>query len=97
MCINFQKGDFTRIGILVGMSFIHGGSGYPFFAPSLYKYVCGESVCSISPSVAEVPDHELRTALVEVYISTIYVCGVRVVHACHQYNTSMLGEEMYTL
>ena len=55
-----------QIGILVGMSFIHEGSGYPFFAPSLYKYVSGENVCSISPSIEEVPDTELRMVLTKV-------------------------------
>lgn len=70
----YQKGDFRRIGILVGMSFIHGGSGYPFFTPSLYTYVCGENVCNISPLITEVPDHELRTVLVEVCIYLQHVC-----------------------
>ena len=48
------------------MSIIQGGSGYPFFAPSLYQYICGKDVCSISPELIEVPDLELRTVLEKV-------------------------------
>ena len=61
-----QSGYFIRVGILVGMSFIHGGSGYPFFAPSLFKYICGEGLCNIKPSIEEVPETELRMILTEV-------------------------------
>ena len=75
--VDFQNGDFKPIGVLVGMSFIHGGSGYPFFAPSLYKYVCGQNVCTISPLIEEVPEQELRTTLSEVCVYTLIrsVCG----------------------
>lgn len=48
------------------MSFLQGGSGYPFFAPSFYKYVCGDDVCNIIPSTDEVPDYELKEVLLEV-------------------------------
>ena len=65
-----QNGDFKRIGTLVGMSIIHGGSGYPFFAPSLFQYLCGHDVCTITPSLEEAPDHELKMVLVKVCTCT---------------------------
>ena len=65
-----QNGDFKCLGILVGMSFLNGGSGYPFFAPSLYHYVCGKDVCNITPLIDEVPDHDLRTVLLKQHHST---------------------------
>ena len=52
--------------MLTGMSLIQGGSGYPFFAPSVYDYICGQDVCSIVPTIDEILDPELKTALVEV-------------------------------
>ena len=66
---DFQTGDFHSIGILVSMSITQGGSGYPFFAPSVYHYICGRDICSISPSLQEVPDHELLAVLDKVLYS----------------------------
>ena len=50
----------------MGMSITQGGSGYPYFAPSMYKYICGEDVCSIEPEIDEIPDFQLQKTLVEV-------------------------------
>ena len=59
------------------MSLIQGGSGFPFFAPSMYDYICGRDVCSIAPTVDEIPDAQLKTALVEVYILyNVSLCAV---------------------
>ena len=66
-----QNGDFKQIGILMGMSLTQGGSGYPFFAPAIYQYVCGCDVCSIVPTVDEIPDLELKTVLVEVCVHIV--------------------------
>ena len=44
----------------MGMSITQGGSGYPYFAPSMYKYICGEDVCSIEPEIDEIPDFQLQ-------------------------------------
>ena len=52
--------------MLIGMSLIQGGSGYPFFAPAVYDYICGQEVCNIVPTIDEIPDAQLKTALVEV-------------------------------
>lgn len=52
--------------MLIGMSLIQGGSGYPFFAPAVYDYICGQDVCNIVPTIDEIPDAQLKTALVEV-------------------------------
>ena len=66
----FQTGDFHSIGMLVGMAITQGGSGSPFFAPSMYHYICGRDVRSISPSLQEVPDHDLYAVLVKVCLTT---------------------------
>ena len=29
------------------MSLVNAGSGFPFFAPAMYQYVCGKHVSSI--------------------------------------------------
>ena len=36
-----------KIGILTGMSLVNGGSWFSFFAPAMYRYVCGKDISSI--------------------------------------------------
>ena len=76
---------FKRVGILVGMSLVQGGAGYPFFAPSVYAYICGKDICCISPSVDEVPDPQVKDALVQVCVCVYIVAlemSTNVVHKC---------------
>lgn len=58
-----QAGDFKRLGMLVGMSLIQGGSGLPFLAPAMYDYICGKDVCSIVATTGEIPNAELKATL----------------------------------
>ena len=81
----FQEGVFKRVGILVGMSLVQGGAGYPFFAPSVYAYICGKDICCISPSVDEVPDPQVKDALVQLCVCVYTVAletSTDVVHKC---------------
>ncbi len=52
--------------MLVGMSLVQGGSGFPFFAPSFFKYISGCDMCGISPTIDEIPDANVQTTLIEV-------------------------------
>lgn len=61
-----QDGVYKRIGILVGMSIVQGGSGCPFFGPSVYDYITGKDVCTMSPTVEEIPDMEVKNCVVKV-------------------------------
>ena len=65
---SMQDGVYKRVGILVGMSLVQGGSGYPFFAPSVYNYIIGKDICTIHPDVAEIPDVDVKGCVVKVYI-----------------------------
>ena len=62
-------GVYKKVGILVGMSIVQGGSGYPFFAPSVYDYITGKDVCSIYPSIEEVPDLDVRDCVLKVCLA----------------------------
>ena len=42
----------------MGTSLAQGGSGYPFFAPSVFEYFSGKDLCSISVRREEIPDPE---------------------------------------
>lgn len=52
--------------MLMEVSLIQGGSGYPFFAPSTFSYLSGTDVCSILVDRDEIADVEVKQALKEV-------------------------------
>ena len=62
------------MGALVGMSLVQGGSGYPFFAPSTFAYLCGEDPCTITVNENEVPSKEVCLTLEKVCFPIIMVC-----------------------
>lgn len=51
------------------MSLLQGGSGYPFFAQSLFEYLAGKDICEITPRLDEIPDAEIQIKLTEVNLS----------------------------
>jgi hypothetical protein len=51
----------------MAMSLVHGGSGFPFFAPPMYQYLCGMEVSSIDVRMEDVPNLEVRSLLEKVY------------------------------
>lgn len=63
------------------MSLVQGGSGYPFFAPSVYAYIQGKDISDIYPGIEEVPNSTLRTTLAKVKMKVVVlllpacVCG----------------------
>ena len=69
-----QEGFFKKIGILVGMSIIQGGSGYPFFSPSVYEYICGKELDTIRPALEEVPNLSLQAMLSQVICTNSHPC-----------------------
>lgn len=61
-----QEGVYRRVGMLMGVSIIQGGSGYRFFAPSTFSYFCGTDVCSAMVGRDEIPDPEIERTLQKV-------------------------------
>ncbi len=64
--IIIQDQKFLKVGQLMAMSFIHGGNGFPFLSPSVFKYLCGVSLPNIDVDVTEIPDIEVRFIAEEV-------------------------------
>ena len=64
-----QEGVYRRVGVLVGMSIVQGGSGCPFFAPSVYECIAG----SIYPDVEEIPDFDVKNCVVKVCLLLSYL------------------------
>jgi hypothetical protein len=50
----------------MGVSISQGGSGYPFFAPCVYDYLCGKQIRELKVYVSEIPDEEVVSALKKV-------------------------------
>ena len=68
-----KSGDFRRIGNLVGMSLVNGGSGFPCFAPAMFDYICGKPISSIAIPIDEIPDVQLQQALKKVFDNFIFI------------------------
>ena len=52
--------------MLMGMSLVQKGSGFPFFVPCVYAYLIGTDVCSITVGQDEIPDPEVKEVLQKV-------------------------------
>ena len=52
--------------MLIGISLVQGGSGFPFFAPSIYDYISGVDLCSIVIQRDEIPDSDIALTLEKV-------------------------------
>ena len=61
-----QEGKYFKVGQLMAMAIVQGGSGFPFFAPSVYKYLCGSRLEEICVEVDEVPNIEVKQLLHQV-------------------------------
>ena len=65
---NVQAKKFEKLGQLMVMSVAQGGSGFPFFAPCVFDYICGMEVNEIFVDVHHVPDYEAYELLCKVII-----------------------------
>ena len=64
--ILFQTNKFVHVGNLVAMSLLQGGSGFPYLAPPMYDYLCGEDASSIKVSAEDVPNVDVTLLLQKV-------------------------------
>ena len=64
--IDPQNHAFRHISILVAMSIVQGGPGFPTLAPHIYKYITSGDYLNLSIPSEEFPDSEVRHLLVQV-------------------------------
>ncbi len=50
------------------MSLAQGGSGFPFFASCVFKYLRGDKIYDINVPLSEVPDPEVKAILEKVCV-----------------------------
>lgn len=55
------------------MSITQGGSGFPFLAAPVYKYLCTGEYMNINLTNSEIPDPTLRFVLDKVSISAVII------------------------
>ena len=48
------------------MSLAQDGDGYPFFAPSMFDYICGRDIGEVHININHVPDCEVPDFLLKV-------------------------------
>ena len=63
-----QTNKFLKIGMLLVMSVAQGGGGYPFFAKSVFDYLCGSNISQLEVDIETVGDEEAYTLLQKVFI-----------------------------
>ena len=49
--------------MLIGVSVVQDGSGYPYFAPSTFSYLCHMSTHSIIATPEDIPDAKVQQPL----------------------------------
>ena len=52
----------------MGISMVQGGSGFPFLAPSTFKYISGVDLCSILVGRDEIASGEVEETIEKVHI-----------------------------
>ena len=57
----------------MAMSLVQEGSGFPYFAPPVYEYLCGAELSSIKVTVDDVPNLEVRAFIEEVQNICLYL------------------------
>lgn len=82
--IHIQSGVYRRLGELVAISVVQGGSGLHVFNSSVYQYLCGADVTTIVPPLSQIPDVEVREVLEQVHdfvnANDLYSCNTS--HPC---------------
>ena len=68
----FQNQKFYHIGQLMAIALAQGGSGFPYIAPSVFKYMSGINISDVAVTIAEVPNFEVR-AVLENVIQKVWV------------------------
>ena len=64
-----QADKFYHVDKLMAMAIVQGGSGFPFFASSVYAYLCGSPLAAIKVPTEEVPNFEVKVLLDQVNCS----------------------------
>ena len=64
--VPFKQGTFITLDTLMGMSIVQKGSGFPFFAPSVYSYISRMDLWSITVAQEEIPHAGTCAALLKV-------------------------------
>ena len=62
-----QEERFCRLGELIAASVVQGGSSLHIFNSSIFNYITGKDMASITPKLVDVSDYEVRTVLEKVY------------------------------
>ena len=59
--------EYFQIGRMIAVSVVHGGPGPRCLSPNLFLYLVGK-VKAIEATVEDIPDDEVRKALLEVSV-----------------------------
>lgn len=60
--------EFRSIGILIGMSIIQGGNGFPALHPAVYNYMLTGTYLNLDVDLSDIPDAGVRFLIEKVAI-----------------------------
>lgn len=63
---SLQRNKYYQLGMLMAMSIVQGGSGFPFLAPPIFQYICGVEIRRISISNEDVPEYDVKKLIEDV-------------------------------
>ena len=61
-----QKSDFKVIGVLIAMSLMQGGPGFPVLSPHVYEYMSTQQYLDLNIKDDDIPDPLVRLLLTQV-------------------------------
>ena len=77
LCLIYRAENFTMLECLWQWPFCQGGSGFPFFGETTFKYLCNEEIDKLEVIIDETPDPDSRMLVEEVcYIFVVFCCSV---------------------
>ena len=74
--VKSQTKKFFYVGQLMAMSLVQGGSGFPFLAPPVYKYLCGQNIEDILVTFEDISDIEISMFLTKVSTLSLMKEGI---------------------
>ena len=66
---------YYKIGQLMSMNLLQGGSGFPYLAPPVYQYISGVELSALDVSVEDVANFELQSMIKEVQLYCLMSCA----------------------
>lgn len=66
LCFSFKQSKYFSLGRLMAMRLSHEASGFPYLAPSAFRYLCKPETLSANLREEDIPDFDAITLVEKV-------------------------------